>query len=185
MKRKLFKLLSSTFIGAFLGLLLTYSVPQANAAVGAIFDTINRGFFVTTGAYHLTVGAAGTGTVNIMSDGVNKVAITTGGSAFVPVSNPAGTAVANGILTSGTIDSTIFYQRVISAGAVTGVILENGTSHGQMVFVVSDKDSGGSITFAAEATSNVCSGVSAALAAGEGALFIYDALDTCWSELGT
>lgn len=107
------------------------------------------------------------------------------GSRFYPISNPAAGTAPNGILAAGTIDSTIFWQRITSAGAVTGVILEAGTAHGQNVYLSLDKDAVGSVTFAAEATSNVCSGVSAVLAAGEGALFLWDATDTCWTELGT
>lgn len=179
------KVLLSTILGSVLGLVLTYSVPQANAAVGAIFDTINRGYFVTTGAYHMTLGAAGTGNVSIFSDGVAKTKYLTGGSLVNPVSNPAESVAASTTASSGTIDSTIFWQRVTDAGAITGVILEAGTTHGQFVYVSVDKDAAGSVTFAAEATSNVCSGTGAVLAAGEGALFIWDATDTCWAELGT
>lgn len=179
------KILGSFVIGAILGLTLTYTVPQANAAVGAIFDTINRGYFVTKSAFNMTIGASGTGAVNIMSDGVFKTRYLTGGTLVNPVSNPAVGAAASTTASSGTIDSTIFWQRVTDAGAITGVILEAGTAHGQFVYVSVDKDAAGSVTFAAEATSNVCSGTSAVLAAGEGALFIWDATDTCWSELGT
>ena len=107
------------------------------------------------------------------------------GSRYFPISNPAEGTAASTIAGSGTIDSTIFWQRITDAGAITGVILEAGTAHGQLVFVSLDKDAVGSVTFAAEATSNVCSGTSALLAAGEGALFLWDATDTCWTELGT
>lgn len=128
-------------------------------------------------------------------DSTSKVQISAGskvrekfdgaGSRFFPVSNPADGTAATTVAGSGTIDSTIFWQRVTDAGAITGVILEAGTEHGQAVFVSVDKDASGSVTFAAEATSNVCSGTGAVLAAGEGALFLWDATDTCWSELGT
>lgn len=107
------------------------------------------------------------------------------GSKFFPLSNPADGTAASTIAGSGTIDTTIFWQRTTAAGAVTGIILEAGTEHGQAVFVTHDKDAAGSMTFAAEATSNVCSGTGAVLAAGEGALFLWDATDTCWAELGT
>lgn len=107
------------------------------------------------------------------------------GSWFFPTSNPAAGTAATTVATDGTIDTTIFWQRVTDAGAITGVILEAGTSHGQVVLVTVDKDASGSVTMAAEATSNVCSGTSAVLAAGEGALFVWDATDTCWAEFGT
>lgn len=107
------------------------------------------------------------------------------GSRFIPVSNPAEGTAATTVAGSGTIDTTIFWQRVTDAGAITGVILEAGTAHGQQVFVSVDKDAVGSVTMAAEATSNVCSGTNSVIAAGEGALFVWDATDTCWSEFGT
>lgn len=179
------KIALSSVLGLLLGLVLTYTVPQANAAVGAIFDTINRGYFVTTGAYNMTVGAAGTGSVSLVSDGVTKTRYTTGGSLFNPVSNPANTVAATTVAGSGTIDSTIYWQRVTNAGAISSIVLEAGTENGQFVYVTVDKDAVGSVTFAAEASSNVCSGTSAVIAAGEGALFIWDATDTCWVELGT
>lgn len=129
------------------------------------------------------------------NDSTSKVQLSTGsavrevfdgaGSRFFPISNPVDGTAATTVAGSGTIDSTIFWQRVTDAGAITGVILEAGTSHGQAVFVSVDKDASGSVTFAAEATSNVCSGTGAVLAAGEGALFLWDATDTCWSEFGT
>lgn len=120
----------------------------------------------------------------VMAD-VLRAKMDGGGSLFIPKSNPAAGTAATTVAGSGTIDTTEFLQRVTDAGAITGVILENGTAHGQIVFVLVDKDASGSVTFAAEATSNVCSGTSAVIAAGEGAMFIYDATDTCWSELGT
>ena len=129
------------------------------------------------------------------TDSTAKVQISTGqtvrsvidgaGSKFYPVSNPADGTAATTITNSATIDSTVFWQRVTQAGAVTGIIIEAGTAHGQQVFVSVDKDAGGSATMAAEATSNVCSGTGSVIAAGEGALYIWDATDTCWSEFGT
>lgn len=125
------------------------------------------------------------GVVQLSAGSAVREKIDGGGSKFFPVSNPAEGTAASTIAGSGTIDSTIFWQRITDAGAITGVILEAGTSHGQAVYVSLDKDAVGSVTFAAEATSNVCSGTGAVLAAGEGALFLWDATDTCWSELGT
>jgi hypothetical protein len=125
------------------------------------------------------------GVVQLSTGSAVREKIDGSGSKFFPISNPAAGTAASSTLTSGTIDSTVFWQRVTDAGAITGVILEAGTSHGQAVFVTVDKDAGGSVTFAAEATSNVCSGTGAVLAAGEGALFLWDATDTCWAELGT
>lgn len=76
------KILASTFIGMLLGLTLTYTVPQASAAVGAIFDTINRGYFVTTGAYNMTIGTTGTGTFNLVAAGTPVAEIDSNGIEF-------------------------------------------------------------------------------------------------------
>lgn len=107
------------------------------------------------------------------------------GSRFAPVSFPALAATPIAVAGAGTIDSTISWTRVSTAGAVTGVIVEAGTSHGQQLYISVDKDAAGSVTMAAEATSNVCSGTGAVIAAGEGALLIWDETDTCWTEFGT
>lgn len=125
------------------------------------------------------------GVIQLSAGSAVREKIDGGGSKFFPISNPAAGTAATTVATSGTIDSTIFWQRVTNAGAITGVIIEAGTAHGQAVFVTVDKDASGSVTFAAEGTSNVCSGTSAVIAAGEGALFLWDATDTCWAELGT
>ncbi len=107
-----------------------------------------------------------------------------GTTARLPISNPAAGTAATTVATGGTVDTTLFWQRIINAGAAsTGVILEAGVNHGQLVLVSADKDSFGSFTMAAEATSNVCSGTAGVLAIGGGALFIWDATDTCWAEV--
>lgn len=122
--------------------------------------------------------------VNVFTANAKRLAISGAGSAFIPVSNPADGTAATTVATSGTIDTTVFWQRVTNAGPITGVILEAGTAHGQLVLVTVDKDASGSVTMAAEGTSNVCSGTGAVIAAGESALFVWDATDTCWSENG-
>lgn len=104
-------------------------------------------------------------------------------SARFPISNPAAGTAATTVASSGTIDTTLFWQRVTNAGAITGVIMEAGTAHGQMVVVSVDKDAVGTVTMAAEGTSNVCSGTGGVLAIGGGGTFIWDATDTCWAEI--
>jgi hypothetical protein len=130
-------------------------------------------------------GQSTNGSLSLVTNDTVRLLLDSTGGAFATTSNPATGTAPNGILTGGTIDSTIFRQRITTAGAVTGVILEDGTASGQIVLIQLDKDAAGSVTFAAEATSNVCSGTSAVLAAGEGAMFVYDATDTCWTEFGT
>lgn len=120
-------------------------------------------------------------TLGIETTGYIRLDTGTGSLQF-PKSNPADGTAATTVAGSGTIDTTMAWQRVTDAGAITGVILEDGVVHGQVVRVTLDKDAVGSITMAAEATSNVCSGTGAVIAAGETAEFIYDKTDTCWSE---
>lgn len=101
-----------------------------------------------------------------------------------PISNPAEGTAANGVLGSGTIDTTIYWQRVTTAGAVTGVILEAGVRHGQRVLVSLDKDAGGTITMAAAGTSRVGTGTACVIAVGAAREFIWDNTDLIWCELG-
>jgi len=107
------------------------------------------------------------------------------GTARVPISNPAAGTAATTVATSGTIDTTQFWQRITNAGAITGVIMEAGAVHGQLALISVDKDASGTTTMAAEATSNVCAGVTVVIAAGENALFVWDATDTCWAGWAT
>jgi hypothetical protein len=65
---KLFKISLSLVFGLVLGCMLS-NVPIAAAAVGAILDTINRGYFVATGTYNMTVGTSGTGTFRLVAAG--------------------------------------------------------------------------------------------------------------------
>lgn len=123
----------------------------------------------------LTIGLGSTGFLNV---------VTSGGALCVPTCNPANGTAAAGLLTSGTVDTTTGWQRVLTAGAVTGVILEAGTKNGQIFILTSDKNSGGTITMAAAATSNVGSGTACIIIAGGGRIFIWDATDTAWIELG-
>lgn len=135
------------------------------------------------GVLDLAGGNVSGGAVNIRTgNAVTRQQWDLNGSLYFPVSNPDGSSAATSISTGNTIDTTVQWQRVTNAGAVTGIILENGTAHGQIVYVTVDKDAVGSVTMAAEATSNVCSGTGAVIAAGETALFIFDNEDTCWSE---
>lgn len=109
----------------------------------------------------------------------------TSGTAAVPVSNPANGTAATTVAGSGTIDTTQMWQRVTNAGAVTGIIMEAGTQHGQLALLSVDKDASGTLTMDAEATSNVCAGTTVVIAAGESALFVWDATDTCWAGFQT
>lgn len=153
-------------------LMLSLLLPAVAFAQTAFLDTKGTPMLMAKDNNSLTVGTAGTGTLNI------RLA---SGTARIPISNPAAGTAATTIATSGTIDTTQFWQRITDAGAVTGVIMEDGLVHGQMVLISVDKDAVGSVTMAAEATSNACNGTAVVLTAGAGALFVYDATDTCWA----
>ena len=117
------------------------------------------------------------------STGFLKV-VTNGGALQLPTSSPAEGTAAAGLLTSGTVTTTVGWQRVLTAGAVTGVILAAGTVHGQLFILTSDKDSAGSITMAAAGTSRVGTGTGCIILAGAGRIFIWDNTDLIWIELG-
>lgn len=74
-------------------------------------------------------------------------------------------ATAAVIVSAGTITTAgVSVARVAPAGAVTGVILEEGTFDGQMVIVSNESAAADSVTFAAAATSNVAAGTGAVIA---------------------
>lgn len=152
--------------------LLAMLIPSI--ALGQVVETLDGVFLESPANKTLELGSRGTGEVRL-----NLPSATL----RVPVSNPGVGVAATTIAGSGTIDTTLFWQRVTNAGAVTGIILEAGVNHGQLVLVSVDKDAVGSLTMAAEATSNVCSGTAGVLAIGGGALFVWDATDTCWAEV--
>lgn len=124
---------------------------------------------LATGNKDLAVGCPGTGRLDLV------------GILGILNSSPASGTAAAGLLTSGTVDTSNPWSRVITAGAVTGVILEAGVRNGQLFILTSDKDSSGSITMAAESTSNVANGVTNVIVAGTSRMYIWDATDTCWS----
>lgn len=128
--------------------------------------------FVSKAGNNMTLGLGSTGILKLK---------TATGTLQVTDSNPAEGTAATTVASSGTIDTTQFWQRVTDAGAITGVIMEAGTVHGQLVLLSVDKDASGTVTMAAESTSNACAGTGVVLAAGESALFVWDATDTCWA----
>ena len=139
------------------------------------FDKNGTGGINSSAGKDLAIGLGSTGFIKV---------VTNGGALQLPTSNPAEGTAATTLASSGTIDTTIGWQRVITAGAVTGVILEAGTVHGQICIVTSDKDSAGSITMAAAGTSRVGSGTACIIIAGGGRIFIWDNTDAIWLELG-
>lgn len=153
-------------------LLLALLIP--GVALGQVTETADALYLKSPGNKTVEIETGGTGELRF-----NMPTAT----ARVTISNPLAGTAASTIAGSGTIDTTLFWQRVTNAGAVTGIILEAGVNHGQLVLVSVDKDAVGSLTMAAEATSNVCSGTAGVLAIGGGAVFVWDATDTCWAEV--
>lgn len=141
----------------------------------ANFDKNGTGGIISAPAQNLTVGIGSTGFL-IVHPGT--------GSVRIPVSNPAEGTAATTIAGSGTIDTTQFWQRITNAGAITGVILEAGTAHGQLVIISVDKDASGTVTMAAAGTSRVGTGTACVLAVGAARAFIWDNTDLIWCELG-
>lgn len=141
---------------------------------------------VTAGATYLK--SAGNSTLELQPGGTGSLKINLLTNTMeANISNPLAGTAATSIATGNTIDTTQFWQRITTAAAATGVIAEAGVAHGQLLIISLDKDAAGTpplITFAAEATSNVCTGTAAVFLAGAGRIFIWDATDTCWVELG-
>lgn len=88
------------------------------------------------------------------------------------------TAVA--IATSGTISTSgppqLQQSRVSPASAVTGVILQPGTTQGQTVTVMNEATAANSVQMAAAATSNVADGTNCVIPGGQLRRFVWNAL---------
>lgn len=69
--------LAST-LGMLLGSLLS-NVPSVRADVGAIFDTINRAYFVALSGYPMTIGTVGSDTFNIIASGTPVASVASNG----------------------------------------------------------------------------------------------------------
>lgn len=141
----------------------------------ALLDLTGTPSLVALGNNPLVIGTSGTGMLKINLDAAGVQ---------IPVSNPADGTAATTVAANGTIDTTKFWQRTTNTAARAGIILEAGTVHGQLVFISVDKDASGTFTMDAEATSNVCGGTASILNIGGGGLFVWDATDTCWAQLG-
>ncbi len=95
--------------------------------------------------------------------------------------NLAQTIAANGTITVPAGQSLV---RVNAAGAVTGVILAAGTNDGDIVIVKVTSAAANTLTFAAKATSNVVGGAATSLAGLAAHMFIWDAIDAAWYQVG-
>lgn len=94
-------------------------------------------------------------------------------------------ATAPALASSGTITTSgVGIARVAPTGAVTGIILQAGTTAGQEVFVLNEAAAANTITFnTTPATSNVANSATAtAIAGGTGRLFKWDSSTSRWYQ---
>lgn len=143
--------------------------------MNGFLDLVGTPMLLTTGSNGLTVGCNGAGTLRLYMGS---------GTLQFPVSRPAQGSAATTVATGETIDTTQMWQRITNAGAITGVILEAGTMHGQICIVSVDKDASGTVTMAAAGTSRVGTGTACVIAVGAARMFIWDATDAIWCECG-
>ena len=83
----------------------------------------------------------------------------------------------NGTITTTRVSSV---ARVSPAGAVTGIILQAGTSAGQTCLVVNEAVAANTVTFAASGTSNVADGTSSVIAGLNARRFVWDSGTSLW-----
>lgn len=69
-----------------------------------------------------------------------------------------------------------------NGGAVTGIIVQVGSFHGQHLIVINNV--AGTVTMAAAGTSNVASGVTAVIPATAALGLVWNAIDSRWYDVG-
>jgi hypothetical protein len=93
----------------------------------------------------------------------------------------AQSSTAPAIANSGTITTAgVGVARVAPGGAVTGIVLQAGTTPGQEVWVVNESTGANSVTFAASGTSHVSDGAGSAIAGLTARKFVYDTSTSLW-----
>lgn len=97
----------------------------------------------------------------------------------------AGNGQATQTLINGSTINTaqITVQPVTAAAAVTGIILQPGTTDGQIIMLPSDATSPNTITFAAAATSNVRTGTGAVITPGDCMILVWVAARSLWWQV--
>lgn len=130
MINRLIKLLVGTALGILLGVSFSY-VTFARADVGAIFDTINRAYFVALSGNPMTIGTAGSDTFNIVASGTPVASVASNGivmaagknvrqTTYVPT--PAATpAAANAVYPGLNIVPTAAANTVVQVGPTISV----------------------------------------------------------------
>jgi hypothetical protein len=84
-------------------------------------------------------------------------------------------------ITGGTIPTAgMGLTRCSPAGAITGVILQQGTLDGQIIIVENDAAAANTITFAAAGTSFVANGVTTVIAGLTAVAYVWNATTSLW-----
>jgi hypothetical protein len=96
----------------------------------------------------------------------------------------AQSATAAVIASAGTINTAGLGVSRVAPAAVTGVVLQVGTTPGQEVWVVNESAAASSVTFAASGTSNVEDGVSDVIAGLTARKFVWDSAQSLWFRAG-
>lgn len=111
--------------------------------------------------------------------GGTSTTLPTGGAiSFTPTS-------AQTIAGSGTINhNNCGIANVNAAGAVTGIILQAGTTQGQMLTILVTSAAANTLTMAAAGTSNVADGTSTVLAGLRAYSFVWDVASARWYRIG-
>lgn len=119
------KFLVAIALGLFIGMGAS-QIPLAHAAVGAIFDTINRAYFVAKSGYRMTIGTAGTDSFTVVANStpiadVNQYGITMQSGKGIGVSVSVPTMAATPA--AGTNDIKKGFNAVPTAAASTAACL--------------------------------------------------------------
>jgi hypothetical protein len=100
--------------------------------------------------------------------------------------NPGGqqSATAQALVTGGTITTSgppqVGVARVSPSAAVTGVILQPGTTPGQTCWVVNEASAANYVQMGASGTSNVADGINNIIPGGQARLYVWDSGTGLW-----
>ncbi len=113
--------------------------------------------------------------LRVYSDAYSTRSVEISGGTLSVLQSSSAAALTNGALIN---TSGVGVARVNPGGAVTGIILQQGSLPGQQCWVVNE--SANSVTMAASGTSNVADGTSDVIAAQTARLFVWDAVTSLW-----
>jgi len=134
MYNKFKNIFASLVIGLFIGGILS-QIPLAYAVTGAVFDTVNRAYFVARSGYKMTIGTAGSDTFSLIASSTPVAVVDSTG--ITMQSGAQMKAIAASVMTPSTSSITpaagfTLSERntIIAAGAPTAafVVLPAATS---------------------------------------------------------